>query len=151
MVSVQNLQEKNFSSFSFSLFYIFSWLLREAYLKSGRTFSVQWRFFAEILNFLRSFKNGVMRNFTEFRRKHMCWNLFFLIKFKLQICSFIENAGQRRCFLVNFAKFVRTLFLQNTTRRLLLIIAVSTVNYFLQKKLHRRCLTGLKIDFRLRV
>ena len=30
-------------------------------------------------------------------------------------------------FLANFAKFVRTPFLQNTTRRLLLIIAVSIV------------------------
>ena len=30
-------------------------------------------------------------------------------------------------FLVNFAKLVRTTFLQNTTGRLLLIIAVSTV------------------------
>ena len=31
------------------------------------------------------------------------------------------------CFLVNFAKFVRTPFLQNSTGRLLLIIAVSIV------------------------
>ena len=31
------------------------------------------------------------------------------------------------CFLVNFAEFVRTLFLQNSTERLLLIIAVSVV------------------------
>ena len=33
----------------------------------------------------------------------------------------------RKCFLVNFTKSVRTLFLQNTTKRLLLIIALSTV------------------------
>ena len=31
------------------------------------------------------------------------------------------------CFLVNFARFVRTLFLQNSTGRLFLIIAVSIV------------------------
>ena len=31
------------------------------------------------------------------------------------------------CFLVNFPKFVRTLFLQNTTGQLLLIIAASIV------------------------
>ena len=37
------------------------------------------------------------------------------------------------CFLANFGKFVRTPFLQNTTRQLLLIIAVSTVNYFRKK------------------
>ena len=32
-----------------------------------------------------------------------------------------------RCFLVNFGKFVRTPFLQNTTGRLLLLTAVSVV------------------------
>ena len=31
------------------------------------------------------------------------------------------------CFLVNFAEFARTLFLQNSSGRLLLIIAVSIV------------------------
>ena len=34
---------------------------------------------------------------------------------------------------MNFEKFVKTPFLQNTTTQLLLIIAVSTVNYFRQK------------------
>ena len=34
---------------------------------------------------------------------------------------------QRRHFLVNFAKFVRTPFMENTTGRLLLMIAVSIV------------------------
>ena len=51
-------------------------------------------------------------------------------------------------FLVNFAKFERTPFLQNTTGRLLLIVAVSivvkgvlaneTVNYD-KKALRKRC------------
>ena len=45
-----------------------------------------------------------------------------------------ENSQEHICveisfwsFLVNFAKFVRTPFLQNSTRRLLLIIAISIV------------------------
>ena len=52
------------------------------------------------------------------------------------------------CFLVNFAKFVRTTFLQNSTGQLLLIIAVSivvkgvlaneTVNYD-TKALRKKC------------
>ena len=52
------------------------------------------------------------------------------------------------CFLVNFAKFARTPFLQNSTGRLLLIIAVSivvkgvlankTVNYA-TKALRKKC------------
>ena len=48
------------------------------------------------------FKKDVMRNFAEFIRK-------------------------RLRFLVNFAEFVRTPFSKNSTGRLLLIIAVSTV------------------------
>ena len=51
------------------------------------------------------------------------------------------------CFLVNFAKFLRTLFLQNSTGRLLLIVAVSivakgvleneTVNYHTKTKAYK--------------
>ena len=79
MVSVQNLQEKNFSSFSFSLFYIFSWLLRDAYLESGRTFSVQWRFFAEILNFLGSLKM-VLREISQNSQENICVGTSFFDK-----------------------------------------------------------------------
>ena len=74
-----------------------------------------------------------MRNFAEFTRKHLCRNLFFD---KVKLCRFaasLKTRLWRRCFLVNFAKFVRTPFLQNTTRRLFLIIAVSTFNYFRKK------------------
>ena len=88
---------------------------------------------------LRFFKNGVMRNFAEITRKYP------------YICSFFKNETLAQVFSCEFCKFLRTPFLQNTTKQLLLIIAVSTVNYFRKKKLHRRCLTGLKIDFRLRV
>ena len=53
-------------------------------------------------------KKDVMKNFAEFTRKHLSESRFW-------------------CFLVNFAKFVRAPFLQNSTKRLLLIIAVSIV------------------------
>ena len=49
-----------------------------------------------------------MRNFVEFTREHLYRNFFW-------------------CFLVNFAKLARTLFLQNSSGRLHLIIAVSIV------------------------
>ena len=39
----------------------------------------------------------------------------------------LKMSLERRCFLVKSAKFVETAFLQNTTGRLLLIIAVSIV------------------------
>ena len=58
----------------------------------------------------RLFQKGVTRNFAKFKRKHLCRNLFFLW-----------------CFLVNFDTFVRTPFLQNSTGRLLLIIAALIV------------------------
>ena len=55
----------------------------------------------------------------------MCRNLFFD---KAKLCGSAASLKTfNRIFLVNFAKFVRTPFLQNTTRRLLLIIAVSIV------------------------
>ena len=54
------------------------------------------------------FKKGLTRNIAEFLRKHLCRMSFW-------------------CFLVNFAKFERIPFLQNSTGRLHLIIAVSIV------------------------
>ena len=75
----------------------------------------------------------------KFTRKHMCRSLCFD---KVTICrsaTLLETRLQRSCFLMNFPKFVNTPFLQNTTGRLLQIIAVSiaakgelankTVNY----------------------
>ena len=70
---------------------------------------------------------SVMRNFAEFTRKHLCRNPF---PDKAKLCrssTLLKTSLQRRCFLVNFAKFLKTSFLESTTRRLLLIIAVSIV------------------------
>ena len=56
MVSVQNLQEIKISQV---LAFHFSTRFRgylETYLEPGRTSFVQWRFFAEILNFLGPLK-----------------------------------------------------------------------------------------------
>ena len=58
----------------------------------------------------RLFQKGVTRNFAKFTRKHLCRNLFFLWS-----------------FLVNFETFLRTPFWQNSTGRLLLIIAALIV------------------------
>ena len=70
------------------------------------------------------FKKSVMINFAEFTRKRLCRNLIFE---KVKLCRSLQTRLQPRCFVVNFAKFIRKPFLQNTTRRLLLIIAVSIV------------------------
>ena len=58
------------------------------------------------------YKKGVLRNFAKFTEKHLCQSLFLL--------KFIRPQAWHRCFPVNFAKFLRTAFLQNTFRRLLL-------------------------------
>ena len=52
-------------------------------------------------------KKGVLRNFTKFTRKHLYQSLFF-------------NRLWHRCFPVNFTKFLRTLFLTEHLRWLLL-------------------------------
>ena len=57
------------------------------------------------------FKTGVFKVFAKFTGKHLCQSLFFnkvarpKTPFKKRLWS--------RCFLVNFVKFLRTLFKQN--------------------------------------
>ena len=58
------------------------------------------------------FKKGVMRNFVEFARKHFPESPFFI---KVNSVAFLNTRPQRRSFL------------QSTTRRLLLITAISIV------------------------
>ena len=59
-------------------------------------------------------KKVVLRNFAKFTRKHLRQRLFFnKIAGRLAILL-------RTCFPVNFAKFLRTLFLKSTPGRLLL-------------------------------
>ena len=53
-------------------------------------------------------KKGVFRNFAKFIRKHLC--------------NFIKKRLWNRCFPVNFAKFLRTSFLKETVRWLLLFL-----------------------------
>ena len=60
-----------------------------------------------------SVRKGVLRNFEKFTGKHLCQSLFFS-------CNFIKKEILARCFPANFAKFLRTPFLQNTFVRLLL-------------------------------
>ena len=54
-------------------------------------------------------KKGVLKNLAKFTAKHLCWSLFFILKKRLQ----------HRCFPVNFAKFLRTLFTEHLRWQLL--------------------------------
>ena len=58
-----------------------------------------------------SVKKGVLRNLAKFTGKHLCQSLCFNIK---------KEALAKKFFVVNFAKFLRTPVLQNTSGRLLL-------------------------------
>ena len=55
-----------------------------------------------------SITKGVLKSFAKLTGKHLCQNLFF------------KNELWHRCFPVNFAKFLKTALLWNTSGRLLL-------------------------------
>ena len=65
-------------------------------------------------------KKGVLRNFTKFTGKHLCQSLFFNKVAGLSPATLLKKRPWHRFFPVNFAKFLRTYFLQNTSGRLLL-------------------------------
>ena len=68
----------------------------------------------------RSIKKGVLKNFAKFTVKHLCQSLFFNKVVGLRPATLLKKRLWQRCFLVNFAKFLRTPFLENTSGRLLL-------------------------------
>ena len=65
-----------------------------------------------------SISKCVLNNFKKFTEKHLCLGLFCN---EVAVLSFlIKKRLWRRSFPINFAKFLRTSFLQNTSWRLLL-------------------------------
>ena len=54
-------------------------------------------------------QKGVLRNFTKFTGKHLCLHLC------LRPATLLKKRLWHRCFLVNFAKFLRTPLLQSTS------------------------------------
>ena len=85
-------------------------------------------------------KKGVLKNFAKFARKHLCQSLFFNKVSGLRSATLLKTRVWHRCFLVNFAKFLRTPFLTERLWWLLLpfyftsntistiIIPISTFN-----------------------
>ena len=61
-------------------------------------------------------KKGILRNFVEFTGKHLPQSFFFLAY------NFIKMRLPYMCLPVNFAKFLRTLFLTEHLRWLLLAV-----------------------------
>ena len=59
---------------------------------------------------------GVLRNFVKFTGKHLCPEYIFYYR----PANLFKKRLWHRCFHVNFTKFLKTPFLQNTSGRLLL-------------------------------
>ena len=67
-----------------------------------------------------SVRKGVLRNFAKFTVKHLCQSLFFNKVVGLRRKTLLKKRLWHRYFPVNFETFLRTLFLQNTSRQVLL-------------------------------
>ena len=68
------------------------------------------------------YKKSVLRNFAKFTGKNLRQNLFLNKVAGLRPATLLKKRLWHRCFTVNFVKFLRTPFLQNTYGRLLLQI-----------------------------
>ena len=67
-----------------------------------------------------SVRKSVYRNFAKFTGKHLCQSLFFNKIVDVRPAPFLTKRLRHRCFPVNFAKLLRTHFLQSTFGRLFL-------------------------------
>ena len=67
-------------------------------------------------------KKGVLRNFAKFTGRPLRQSLFFNKVAGLSPATLLKTSLWRKCFPVNFAKFLRTPFLQNTSGRLPLFL-----------------------------
>ena len=66
-------------------------------------------------------KKGVLRNFEKLTKKHLRGSLFFDKVAGLRPATLLKKRLWHRCFPVNFVKFLRTSFLTEDLRWLLLI------------------------------
>ena len=67
-------------------------------------------------------KKGVLGNFTKFTGKHLCQGLFFDKVADLGPAILLKKRLWHRCFPVNFGKFLRTPFLTEHLKWLLLFL-----------------------------
>ena len=70
-------------------------------------------------------RKGVLRNFAKLTGKDLYKSLFYN-KVAGEVCNFIIKETLAQCFPVNFAKFLRTPFVQNTSGRLILLVPIQT-------------------------
>ena len=81
----------------------------------------KWQFAKERSSYRKcSVRKDVLINFAKFTGKHLCQGLIFNKVASLRPATLLKKRLWHRCFPVNFAKFLRAPFLQNTSGRLLL-------------------------------
>ena len=99
-----------------------NWKLTTKKEKKKMTLGSKLKYFQryEIQMFRLNTKQGVLKNFAKFTGKHLCQSIFLNKVAGLRPVTLIKKCLWHRCFPVNFAKFLRTYFLQNTSGRLLL-------------------------------
>ena len=59
-------------------------------------------------------KKSILRNFAKFTGKQLCQSLFFNNVAGLRLATSLKKRLWRRCFPVNFVKFLRTPFFHRT-------------------------------------
>ena len=64
------------------------------------------------------YENGFLKAFTKFTGKHLCWNLFY-DKYPIwSSATLLKKRLQRKCFALDFEKFLKAPILQNICKRL---------------------------------
>ena len=61
------------------------------------------------------YKKGVLKNFAKFTGKYLCQNIFFNKVVGIRLAILLKKRLWQKCFPVNFVKFSRAPFLQNTS------------------------------------
>ena len=119
---------------SFVLFDIWSKL---NFWQGELLYTVSWRYISRSSHQRCSVRKGALRKFVKFTGKHLCQGLLFNKVAGLRSVTLLKNRLCHRCFPVNFAKFPRTPFSQNTSGRLLLYFWL-TVPYKLMRLLTKQ-------------
>ena len=68
------------------------------------------------------YKKSVLRNFRKITGKHLCQSLFFNKVAGLRPATLLKKRLWRRCFPVNFEKFLKTPFFTEHLQWLLLLL-----------------------------
>ena len=89
-------------------------------------------------------KKGVLKNFVKFTGKHLCQSLFFNKVEELRPATLWKKRLWRRCFPVDFAKFLRTPFFYLQWLLLKFISHHTKEMLYVRGSLHAQFHPGLK-------